>query len=154
MMFEFATNRSSAEQLRRHLEACDDRFVPPLSTRVDLQSYSEKLLARAERHEAWLEGELVGLVAIYLNHSSADAYVSNVSVEEKHAGQGLGKHLMRSAREQARSLNFQTMSLEVNSEAHPALKLYEAIGFQLVPSETSDMIKMKCNLASPAELGK
>ncbi len=81
-----------------HLLRCDASFTPPLSSRVDLAAYAEKLVARARRWEAWAEGDLVGLVAVYADASvGGTGFVSNVSVDPPRRGTGVARQLLTDA---------------------------------------------------------
>ena len=131
MMPEYATQRAGVGAVLRHLQACDAAFHPPLSARVDLAVYADKLAEHALRMEAWVGGELVGLVAVYCNAPDrGTAFVSNVSVLPGYTGQGIARQLMRNAIAHVRALNFATLSLEVDPRAVAAIRLYAALGFQ------------------------
>lgn len=127
---EFTTERSGPDSVLRHLRACDTAFYPPLSVRVDLAAYAEKLAEHALRMEAWVGGELVGLVAVYCNAPDrGTAFVSNVSVLPGYTGKGIARQLMRNAIAHVRTLNFTALSLEVDHRAVAAIRLYASLGF-------------------------
>ncbi|GAB0058703.1 hypothetical protein SIID45300_03058 [Candidatus Magnetaquicoccaceae bacterium FCR-1] len=114
-------------EIRRHLTVCDDRFVPPLSSRVAIPAYADKLRARAMTVEAWDGERLVGLVAIYWNETSG--YITNVSVEADWAGRGVGSALLDQVLDQARRRGAASIELEVGEGSEPALRLYRGAGF-------------------------
>ena len=76
------TNEFSQENIIfDHLSNCENNFIPPLSTLVELKAYAKKIAIKAECFEAWAEGELVGLVAAYCNdYQKKVAYIKSVSV--------------------------------------------------------------------------
>ena len=131
MTLEYATGRSGPDSVLRHLQACNAAFHPPLSARVDLAAYADKLAEHALRMEAWVGDELVGLTAVYCNAPDrGTAFVSNVSVLPGYTGQGIARQLMHNAIAHVRALNFATLSLEVDHRAVVAMRLYASLGFQ------------------------
>ena len=66
-VLEICINQADPEQIAEHLRACDASFTPPLSGRLEISGYAQKIADKANRFEAWAEGELVGLVAAYCN---------------------------------------------------------------------------------------
>lgn len=58
-------------------------------------------------------------------------YISNLAVLPAAQGQGLGKHLLLHAEEQARALGFKKISLLVALENHTAQRLYKRNGYHI-----------------------
>jgi len=126
----FAADRADAAQIAAHLAACDADFVPPLSRRVDIAAYADKLVGHAVRFEAWEGGRLVGLVAAYCNDpDGCRAFVTSVSVLRGWAGRGIAVALMERCLSHARRLGFRRVALEVDAANGPARRLYEKLGF-------------------------
>ncbi len=121
---------ASCEDIQTHLTACDDQFLPRLSSRVNLRDYSCKLFDQACTFEAWYDQLLVGLVAAYL-HDSVDrcGFISNVSVLRDFSGEGLGSRLMDVCTKRARELEMRELRLEVASANSAAIHLYERLKF-------------------------
>ena len=69
---EICTNRAGSRQIADHLRACDSSFTPPLSSKLELSSYAQKIARKADRFEAWVCDELVGMVAAYCNDAGAN----------------------------------------------------------------------------------
>lgn len=138
----FSRNRSDADAIAAHLEACSTSFVPPLNKRVAIPAYADKLARRAERFEAWQGDRLVGLVAIYCP-GEGDAFVSNVSVLPEAARQGIGRRLVADATTHARRCA-EAMTLQVDRRA-PALALYRSLGFVLM-GEDGDTLTLRLDL--------
>lgn len=131
MTLNFTVDRSDRPAILWHLHCCDASFHPPLSTRVVLDDYASKLAKSSTRFEAWADGRLVGLVAVYCNApDSGTACVSNVSVLPESTGRGIGHRLLVNAIDHAHALGFTQMSLEVDANASSALRLYEKLGFR------------------------
>lgn len=126
----FRRNTASAAQIAEHLGRCDADFVPPLSARVDIGSYAEKIASKAMRFEAWADGLLLGLVAAYCNdREHGIAYITSVSVLKAWTGQGIAARLLDQCVEHALASGLQRVSLEVASDNAPAINLYEKSGF-------------------------
>jgi ribosomal-protein-alanine N-acetyltransferase len=113
----------------------DAAFEPILSSRVDIPFYAHKLHDRAVRFEAWLDNDLVGLVASYCNQvSRGKAFVTSVSIKSDFQGQGVACELMKWCIDHARSLGFTHMELHVDQRSLPALALYQKLGFSTLCS--------------------
>jgi len=147
----FTANRASMAEIRAHLARCDTHFIPPLSTRVNLGAYAEKIVNHAERFEAWSMGELAGLVAAYANDAGrSGVFVTNVSVVPELWGGGVGRQLMENCIDHARRAGFERVSLRVDREQAAAIGLYSRCGFSRgsapalqrdgVPGQGSDII--------------
>lgn len=139
MIIRYDTGRSTASEIAAHLAAADSAFHPPLSHRINLTEYAEKLARHAQRTEAWDGKVLIGLVAVYCNDPSrATAFVSSVSVLDRYGRRGIARHLMQQAIAQAQDLGFGSLALEVNNTAVAALSLYQSLGFLAAASDAPD----------------
>ena len=116
--------QADAEALEAHLRACDLDFDVPLSQRVDIGEYARRLAEKAERIEAWQDGQLVGLVAAYPNSAPSSAFITNVSVLGAVRGRGLAERLVREALSRLGDLGSPRVELEVSRGAAPAIALY------------------------------
>ena len=134
---EYFRNKATGPEIHHHLLSCDVEFVRELSERADIKGYSKKIYQNAERFEVWVEGVLVGLVAIYCNDDIHRlAYITSVSVLSCHQGEGIAANLICQCIEYVNRLGMHRISLEVERENGPAIKLYEKYGF--VATDTSD----------------
>lgn len=130
--FEIRLGVASQRQVAEHLLACDQAFEPPLGDRVNIPLYAQKLIERAVRHEAWVAGDLVGLVATYCTDvESYMAYVTSVSVLPQWRNLGLAEQLLRASLENAKAVGMRGARLEVGVGNARALRLYEKLGFQI-----------------------
>ena len=126
----FRQQTASCEDIQTHLTACDDQFLPRLSSRVHLREYSCKLFDQACTFEAWYDQLLVGLVAAYLQDSVDHCgFISNVSVLRDFSGEGLASRLMDVCTKRARELEMRELRLEVASTNSAAICLYEKFKF-------------------------
>lgn len=136
----FVRNRATATQIAAHLCECDTSFKPPLSDRVDISAYAIKINANAERFEAWLDGELVGLVAIYCNTpDKTSAFITSVSVLPRFQGRGIASRLIDEGKSHARTALYSRLQLEVSSDNRAAIRLYERLGFSVLANAGSKL---------------
>jgi ribosomal protein S18 acetylase RimI-like enzyme len=144
--YRFAENTAPQPQLVSLLKACDASFMPPLSDRVDIDSYATKLFNRAERIEAWFQSELVGLLGIYLTAAGAGAgFISNVCVHPSHGGHGVGSALIELCKQRALRDMFTAIELEVCIKNLPVVSLYQRHGFSFIRT-SGDIGTMVCAL--------
>lgn len=137
-----ANSTAGQQVLLTHLLACDKSFTPPLSQRLDIAGYAEKLQRLATCFEAWSGEELVGLVAAYCNTPDRDlAFVTNVSVLPAWHGQRIATGLLSRCIGHVRDLGFARLELEVEEGNQPAIALYKSHGFRPV-GQTADMTRM------------
>lgn len=118
-----------ADALLAHLRAADASFAPPLSSRVDLAAYADKLAAHARRVEAWQGDVLIGLIAMYANDPDQGGFITNVSVLPGHQGQGIAGELLTRTLALATELGLPRLRLEVYADNRAALALYRRHGF-------------------------
>lgn len=135
----FTVNAASVAQITDHLQSCDANFIPPLSTRVDIAAYSQKIGVRAVRFEAWSSDLLVGLVAAYFNDIEGRvAHITNVSVPRTWGGQGIASRLLRHCIDHGSRASAVEFRLEVAADNFAARRLYSRAGFQTTDPQTSN----------------
>lgn len=147
---EYARSRASEKQVLDHLLRCDERYHPPLSQRVDISEYARKLHTRAETLEAWHAGNLVGVVAIYINEATGEAFISSVSVDATFSGRGIGSSLVGDAIALARSRGTDAIALEVSPQSPHAVQVYMKHGFRVSNDLPNDTLHMKLSLSEQA----
>ncbi len=127
---KYFLDKATKAEIVGHLLRCDADFVPPLSGRVEIEGYSQKIASKATRFEAWSGDTLVGLVAAYCNdQEKCIAYITSVSVLKEWAGKGIAARLISQCIEHAKASGMRQISLEVAEDNMPAIKLYEKYGF-------------------------
>jgi ribosomal-protein-alanine N-acetyltransferase len=127
---KFALDESDVGQLLTHLQGADADFIPPLSTRINLLAYAEKIFKNARRVEAWDCQILAGCIAIYADGTANVGFISNVSVLPRYQGRGLASQLLKRALDFAVELDLVRVRLEVHADNAAALALYRRHGFQ------------------------
>ncbi len=137
----YRTNTATVEEIRTHLAACDASFIPPLSTRVNIADYAEKLSAKAQRLEAWDNGKLIGLAAIYANEQPR-AFLTNLSILPDYQRQGIAVVLLEKCNKSTFGAGFALLALEVATANTAAIALYRAHGF-VVNEKNDAMLTMQ-----------
>ena len=129
---QFHRNRASAAEIDAHLSMCDDSFVPPLSRRVEIDAYAAKIVARAERFEAWADDRLVGVLAAYCNNPERRmAFVTSVSVVPGWQGRGIAARLLQACIEHVSEAGIECIELDVDPRNSSATLLYKKHGFSV-----------------------
>ena len=143
---EYLLNNASVAQIAGHLLCCDADFVPPLSVRVEIRDYAQKIADKATRFEAWSNGTLVGLVAAYCNDlETRIAHITSVSVLKGWTGNSIAAHLIDQCVERAAAAGMRQITLEVAVDNMPAINLYEKSGF-IVSKTNGAFVRMNLNL--------
>lgn len=133
---EYRLNTASEESIYDHLVRCASIFKPRLDSYVNIKEYALKIYSIAERIEAWVQGNLVGLLAVYLNNEvSKEGFITNVSVEKDYHGRSIGSELLRRSLALAAGKGFISVKLEVFSTNKAALRMYEKFGFVIERKE-------------------
>ncbi|TCV90163.1 GNAT family N-acetyltransferase [Sulfurirhabdus autotrophica] len=136
-LIRFQANTASAAQIAEHLLCCDNDFVPPLSTHVNISAYSKKIATKAACLEAWSGNLLVGLLAVYCNdHDSGNAYITNLSLLSEWKSKGIATQLLDQCLEHVMHSGLRGINLEVETGNLPAIKLYEKKGFVMSKADT------------------
>lgn len=111
MDIEYKVNNSTLNDIYCHLQAVNQNFVVPLSQRLDIEEYAQKLYSKSIRVEAWHNNDLVGLVAYYYNIQEYRFHISNVSVIKQFEGQGIATRLLHTVINEAERLEVKTIDL-------------------------------------------
>jgi len=129
-----------AHALIGFLNRVDSDFSPPLSVRVNLSDYVDKLLGNAEVFGIYNSlSRLVGAFAVYANdHENHAAYVSFIATDPLVRGMGLGRKLMMCMVTHCRDLNMKSLKLEVSRTNQVAIELYRKVGFQECSDQMCD----------------
>lgn len=142
---EYNTSTASAVEIEQHLRECSADFIPPLEPRLDIAEYARKIKDKAEVIEAWVDGKLVGMLAMYVDDSCRSGFITNVSVTGGHTGLGIASELMRRTVDIARSHDCMAIALQVDLNNHRAIALYEKFNFQ-IEGESQNPLSMVLSL--------
>jgi len=124
----YLLNTSKLTDIQEHLESCDNNFIPPLSSKINIKDYSKKLFQHAERYEAWDRHLLIGLVAMYVSPKNT-GFITNVSLLKDYQGAGIANKLVTNCINSAVEKKIGLIELEVNLNNYVALNLYSKLGF-------------------------
>ena len=137
-------NEATAVQILQHLRDCDSDYTPPLSSRVGLAEYANKISLLAVTYEAWIQDRLVGLVAVYFpENSQAPAFVSNVSVIGEFRQRCLGRKLLDQCIRDAHERGVHEIRLEVDPSNLAAGRLYQKFGFENAVTAAPGVLTLK-----------
>jgi len=143
---EFCLNRADQATILKHLLDCDSEFLPRLSERVEIPSYSLKIQESATRFEAWNASHLVGLLAAYCNDAEQRAaFITSVSILKQWQGKGIAQQLLDQCIARIRGLGFAQIELEVALDNSKAVLLYAGRGF-VTQQANSTTAKMRLEL--------
>jgi len=126
------------EQLIGLLEQVDAEFEPPLSQRLCITTYVDKMLVNAVLFPMLDAGRLAGFVAMYCNDAVGRiAYITMVAVDPASRATGVGSGLVRSAIAHAQRVGCNKVALEVYKSNLSALRLYTKLGFSVARESSS-----------------
>lgn len=130
MKFDITINKSFLFEVNEHLNKCSKTFTPVLSDYVNIDDYSKKIIKNATRIEAYHNGILIGLIAIYINMTNKMSFITNVSVLENYRGKGIATMLIEKAIEVIEFKNIDLIRLKVDKKNLKAISFYYKIGFR------------------------
>ena len=137
---------ASVDDIISHLVDCDSLFTPPLSSRVNITEYAEKIHLNAISHECWFGSTLIALIAFYQNlQDTGLAYITSVSVCTAHQGKGIAESLLKEALTNMSDKNLKRVTLEVSEDSHKPISLYKKLGF-ITESLNNGVITMSLDL--------
>lgn len=127
---KYAINRATSADIGDHLRLCDVTFVQPLSDRVNIAEYAEKIRRFGVTFECWCQSRLVALVAAYENEDLDELFITSVSTCPTFVRQGIARKLLSEGIKFAKNKGFNSVRLEVDAGSTAAIKLYESIQFR------------------------
>lgn len=109
---------------------------------IESQSFNEEAFSRRQMRYllssdnifmvAEIQGSVAATMVILTKNKSKVMRIYGLAVSEKFRGKGLAKLMLKEAFNKAKAGNFDRLSLEVKTENHAAIKLYESFGFIVV----------------------
>ncbi|MEQ1636908.1 MAG: GNAT family N-acetyltransferase [Methylococcales bacterium] len=144
---EFFINNAFVEEIAKHLTQCDTDFIPPLSERVEIKHYAQKIVNYSVRFEAWQNNQCIGLIAVYCNDLvNGISYITSVSIIPNWHGKGIASQLLEKAIKYIQAHDFERIELEVHCHNANAINLYKKFGF--VHSDSAEsVIHMQLKIA-------
>lgn len=136
----YQTKTVSENDIVLHLNKCNNSFVPPINTRINITDYAKKIFNNAITFEAWKDTELVGLIATYFNKETNLGFITNVSVMKEYMGAGIASKLLKMCIEYAANLNYNEIKLEVFKDNVPAVNFYKKYNFTQIETQNDSLI--------------
>jgi ribosomal protein S18 acetylase RimI-like enzyme len=139
---ETATEYSKRDVLELMVKL-DKYFVPPLSSRVNLEDYANKLDQYASMVLAFSEsGKLVGMIAFYNNNQSDKiAYITYLGVLPAFQGNGIANYLLKDCIWKCKDKGMNFILVETWENNDNVIHLYKKKGFKLV-NKVADRINI------------
>lgn len=122
-MITYCIDTLDEVQIYNYLLENDLSFDPPFSSNVNIVSYSKKLSTNAVTYEAWADGNIIGLIAVYFNYDNRSAYIPYICVTRK----GIGQSLFNFFRSTIGDYDY--VLLEVKKHNISAIAFYKKLGF-------------------------
>ena len=119
------------EMLVNYLKKVDESFPVPLSKKVDLTDYANKLSTKATLcYEIWNE-ESIGLVAGYTEKVINEmAYIALVGVVEEAQHEGIASKLVKEFCIECSQKGLKKVHLYTDSRNERAILMYKKLGFK------------------------
>ena len=135
------------EQIYTFLKKIDQDFPTPLSNKVDLNEYAEKILSTAEILSVVKNDQVVACIVLYCNDFNTKyAYIPLVGVLQQYRGLGYAKSLVSAAISIVKSREFKTIG--IHTENSSALKLYQSLGFDIKQQGDRKYLELDISLES------
>lgn len=124
-------NNIKKNDLINYLKKVDFSFPIPLSRKVDLDEYADKLLEKATLCCEYKENELVGLVAGYTDNLVNNlAYIALVGVTENAQHQGIASGLVKEFCKVCNNKKIYKVHLYTDATNIKAIRMYKKLGFE------------------------
>lgn len=114
----------------------DRDFYEPLSGRIDIDTFVDKVHTLSTTFVLVQDGEVAGLIASYFyDLSSKKGFITLTHTKRKFRGQHLSTILLNAVQKFARAINFKQIDLMVYKDNSPAFNLYQKHGFKILTDE-------------------
>lgn len=114
----------------------DNDFYEPLSGRIDVDAFVNKVHTLSTTFVLVQEGEVAGLIASYFyDLPSEKGFITLTHTRQEFRGQHLSSILLEAVQEYARSINFKYIDLMVYKANAPAFNLYLNHGFKVLTDD-------------------
>src|SRR5690606_10547988 len=114
---QFNTNAADLETIHNYLLTRSGDFTPPLSDKLDIFEFSQKMHKNANIYTAIENNKVIGLAGCYANDfTTLQAYITNFSIHPNYYGSGLAEKLIAYCQEDLKQKGFKSLKLEVNNK--------------------------------------
>lgn len=146
-MKTFSVNQSTKDQIQQHLIRVSKDYIPPLTDEFEYEKFADKLASKSTRIEYFDNGNLVAVIAVYVNKEENFAYGTNFSIEKSYRGMGLSIKLHDQLLAHISELNksgYGISSLRAEVRSEQILAFYTKIGYnEIQRRENSSIIELK-----------
>lgn len=118
------------EDYIRFLKNVDKDFPIPLSKKIKIDEYAEKLISTANVIVEKDNGKIIGMVAGYIDNSIEEiSYISIVAVQKEYRGKSIAKKLLQKYIDECKEKNLKGIHLYTHKTNITALTMYKNFGF-------------------------
>lgn len=136
------------EFIKNYVLQYDNDFYEPLSARVGMEAFSQKLSELSTTFIIYDEREVAGLVCAYFYDSSSKAgFITLVHTKREYRGRHYSLFLLNAVKEYARGHGFDRINLIVSKQQKSAYQLYSRHGFVIISEDENGRCKMECILS-------
>lgn len=126
-------------QILSLLHDIDSDFIPPLSQKINIEDYANKLIDNAVIIPIVSSGVVKAFIALYCNDAvQLKAYLSIIVVHSEYRKKGIAKLLIGTAIQYLKGINYKSFRLEVYKNNTAAISMYRQLNFtEVEQTETS-----------------
>ena len=136
----------TAEELLSFLKSINNDFNPPLTNKVNLCDYVDKIKKKAKLvYYRSTNDKLVGLVVMYCNNEiEFKSYISLVGVLREYRGGGIARKMLKESIDFVKKKHYRVIGIHSNNSK--AINLYKNLGFRI--KEEGTRVYMELNLSN------
>ena len=128
---EYSIVRPDVDEIFLFLKDADQEYDSPLSNKLSLNDYAEKLHRYALTITCREETRIVAMLNCYVNRPPT-AYISNICVTRAYQKKGIFRKMFSILCQECRRIGITEITLEVNHSNIKARCAYEKAGFELI----------------------
>lgn len=121
----------SYEELYNYLKEIDQTHVPSISSRVDLKTWTQKLISNATIFVYRINGEIVACVADYVNKAPDYTFGTHLSAKHKYADLMLGPDLIKKSIKYSKNFGSAGKYGKIRSSFKALVDFYLKLGFKI-----------------------
>jgi ribosomal protein S18 acetylase RimI-like enzyme len=130
---KFFIKKLSIEEIEDFLKLNDNDFFESLSSRVNIQEYSQKLHKNATHFTLYDNNKLVGFSPCYFNDEAKDiVYISSLTIRKGYRGLGFGSELIKYIKKHANKNGFLNIVVSVHCDNKISINFYKKNSFNLL----------------------
>lgn len=124
----------------------DEDFYEPLSSRVNLMAFAEKVSNLSTTFVVVTKNDIAGVVASYFyDVEGRKGFITLVHTKRNYRGKHFARYLIESVKNYASSKGFLYIDLSVYKDNIAAFRLYHSVGFEVFKDEI-DRCVLRCTI--------